>query len=102
MTIFLLFFISFYYYVFWIFFENFSFRKQREKIQWRIHINGIRGKSTVARYAQQFLEKLAITLLVKLQVMLRELFDQMEKTILIAAPILFLLKKSSLSTISGK
>ena len=51
MTIFLLFFISFYGYVFWILFDNFNFRKQREKIQWRVHINGIRGKSTVTRYA---------------------------------------------------
>ncbi|AFY91280.1 poly-gamma-glutamate synthase PgsB [Chroococcidiopsis thermalis] len=50
MTIFLLFFISFYCYVLWILFDNFKFRKQRDKIQWRIHINGIRGKSTVTRY----------------------------------------------------
>lgn len=102
MTIFSLSFNSFYCYVFWIFFDNFSFIKQREKIQWQIHINSIRGKSTVARYAQQFLEKLAITLLVELQAVLRELFNQVEKTILIAAPILFLLKKRSLSTISAK
>lgn len=50
MTIFLLSLSSFYIYVSWLLISYSRFKSQRDKIEWRIHINGIRGKSTVTRY----------------------------------------------------
>lgn len=50
MTLFLISLMTFYSYISYaLFFCNY-FEKQRNKIKWRIHINGIRGKSTVTRY----------------------------------------------------
>ena len=50
MTVFLLSLTSFYLYTAWLLLGYFNFQEQRDKIQWRIHVNGIRGKSTVTRY----------------------------------------------------
>ena len=50
MTVFLLSLTSFYLYVAWLLAGYLNFQEQRDKIQWRIHVNGIRGKSTVTRY----------------------------------------------------
>lgn len=102
MTIFLLFFISFYCYVFWIFLTTLVLENNGKRSNGEYILMAPEGNLLSQDTRKQFLEKLAITLLVKLQVVLRELFNQVEKTILIADPILFLLKKRSLSTISGK
>jgi len=50
MTVFLLSLTSFYLYVAWLLVSYLNFQEQRDKIPWRIHVNGIRGKSTVTRY----------------------------------------------------
>lgn len=50
MTVFLLSLTSFYLYIAWLLVSYLNFQDQRNKIQWRIHVNGIRGKSTVTRY----------------------------------------------------
>jgi gamma-polyglutamate synthase len=50
MIIFLLSLMSFYAYTSWILVSYSKFKRQRNKIQWRIHVNGIRGKSTITRY----------------------------------------------------
>lgn len=50
MTIFLLTLTSLYAYTFWLLSFHWKFGKQRDQIKWRIHVNGIRGKSTVTRY----------------------------------------------------
>lgn len=50
MTVFLLSLTSFYLYVAWLLVSYLNFQEQRDKIRWRIHVNGIRGKSTVTRY----------------------------------------------------
>lgn len=50
MTVFLLSLTSFYLYTAWLLIDYVNFQKQRDKIQWRVHVNGIRGKSTVTRY----------------------------------------------------
>lgn len=50
MTLFMLFLASFYGYVTWVLLRYLRFQKKRDSIQWRVHINGIRGKSTVTRY----------------------------------------------------
>jgi poly-gamma-glutamate synthase PgsB/CapB len=50
MTIFLLFLISLYAHTSWILLSYLNFKHQRNQIQWRVHVNGIRGKSTVTRY----------------------------------------------------
>lgn len=50
MTVFLLSLTSFYLYIAWLLVSYLNFQEQRDKIQWRIHVNGIRGKSTVTRY----------------------------------------------------
>ncbi|MGL4880735.1 MAG: hypothetical protein ACRC8K_06685 [Waterburya sp.] len=50
MTIFLLTLISLYAYTFWLLSFHWKFGKQRDRIKWRVHVNGIRGKSTVTRY----------------------------------------------------
>ncbi len=51
MVIFLLTLMGFYAYISWMLASYSKFKHQRDKIQWRIHVNGIRGKSTVTRYA---------------------------------------------------
>ena len=50
MTIFLLSLGSLYLYISWLLVSYLKFKKQRDRIQWRVHVNGIRGKSTVTRY----------------------------------------------------
>ncbi len=50
MTIFLLMFSSVYLYIAWILLSYQYFQRQRDKIPFRVHVNGIRGKSTVTRY----------------------------------------------------
>jgi gamma-polyglutamate synthase len=50
MILFLLSLTGFYAYTIWMLVSNFQFKNKRDKIQCRIHINGIRGKSTVTRY----------------------------------------------------
>ncbi|MBD1945062.1 poly-gamma-glutamate synthase PgsB [Coleofasciculus sp. FACHB-712] len=50
MSIFLLSLTSLYLYISWALISYVSFKKKREEIEWRVHINGIRGKSTVTRY----------------------------------------------------
>ena len=50
MTIFFLSLTSFYFYTAWLLSDYVNFQEQRDKIQWRVHVNGIRGKSTVTRY----------------------------------------------------
>lgn len=50
MTVFLLSLTSFYLYVAWLLLGYLNFQEQRDKIRWRVHVNGIRGKSTVTRY----------------------------------------------------
>jgi gamma-polyglutamate synthase len=50
MTVFLLSLTSFYLYIAWLLASYLSFQEKRDKIPWRIHVNGIRGKSTVTRY----------------------------------------------------
>ena len=50
MVIFLLSLTGFYAYLSWMLATYLEFKHQRDKIQWRIHVNGIRGKSTVTRY----------------------------------------------------
>jgi poly-gamma-glutamate synthase PgsB/CapB len=50
MTVFLLSLTSFYLYIAWLLVSYLNFQEQRDKIPWRIHVNGIRGKSTVTRY----------------------------------------------------
>ena len=50
MTLFLMFLVSFYIYITWILMSFLKFSRQRDKIGWRVHVNGIRGKSTVTRY----------------------------------------------------
>jgi len=50
MTVFLLSLTSLYLYTAWLLGGYLNFQKQRDKIQWRVHVNGIRGKSTVTRY----------------------------------------------------
>lgn len=50
MVIFLISLMSFYGYMSWMLVCYSNFKHQRNKIQWRIHVNGIRGKSTVTRY----------------------------------------------------
>lgn len=48
--IFLLSLMGFYAYTSWMSASYLKFKHQRDKIQWRVHVNGIRGKSTVTRY----------------------------------------------------
>lgn len=50
MSIFLLSLMSFYLYTTWLLVSYLNFQKKRRKIQWRVHVNGIRGKSTITRY----------------------------------------------------
>ncbi|MBW4681597.1 MAG: poly-gamma-glutamate synthase PgsB [Microcoleus vaginatus WJT46-NPBG5] len=50
MTVFLLTLTGFYLYIAWLQLVYLDFQKQRDKIEWRVHVNGIRGKSTVTRY----------------------------------------------------
>jgi poly-gamma-glutamate synthase PgsB/CapB len=50
MTIFLLSLTSFYLYIGWLLLAYTRFQDERAKIPWRVHVNGIRGKSTVTRY----------------------------------------------------
>ena len=50
MTIFFLSLTSSYLYTAWLLLGYVNFQEQRDKIQWRVHVNGIRGKSTVTRY----------------------------------------------------
>ena len=50
MTIFLLSLAALYFYISWLLVSYLNFKKQRDRIQWRVHVNGIRGKSTVTRY----------------------------------------------------
>lgn len=50
MTLFLLTLLSLYTYIFWLWTVSWKFKRQRDRIQWRVHVNGIRGKSTVTRY----------------------------------------------------
>ncbi len=50
MTIFLLTATGIYLYVVWILISYQWFKRQRDKIPFRVHVNGIRGKSTVTRY----------------------------------------------------
>jgi len=57
MMIFLLSLTSFYFYTAWIIGGYLNFQKQRNSIKWRIHVNGIRGKSTVTRYVAAVLRE---------------------------------------------
>lgn len=50
MTVFLLSLGGIYLYVAWMLLSFINFKRQRDKIPFRVHINGIRGKSTVTRY----------------------------------------------------
>jgi poly-gamma-glutamate synthase PgsB/CapB len=50
MTLFLLTLVSLYSYTFWLLTVHWKFKGKRDRIQWRVHVNGIRGKSTVTRY----------------------------------------------------
>ena len=50
MTLFLLTLVSLYAYTFWLLAVRWKFQRKCDRIQWRIHVNGIRGKSTVTRY----------------------------------------------------
>lgn len=50
MTVFLLALTSLYTYVSWSLASYLRFTTQRDNLEWRVHINGIRGKSTVTRY----------------------------------------------------
>ncbi len=50
MTLFLLTLVSLYVYTFWLLTVGWKFKRQRDRISWRVHVNGIRGKSTVTRY----------------------------------------------------
>lgn len=50
MAIFLLSFMSLYVYTSWALASYLHFKSQRDQIKWRVHVNGIRGKSTITRY----------------------------------------------------
>ena len=50
MTLFLLTLIGSYVYTVWLLTSYEKFQNQCNRIQWRVHVNGIRGKSTVTRY----------------------------------------------------
>ncbi|MGK7873664.1 MAG: poly-gamma-glutamate synthase PgsB [Xenococcaceae cyanobacterium] len=50
MALFLLSISSLYIYISWLMLSYRNFEKQRDKIPCRVHVNGIRGKSTVTRY----------------------------------------------------
>jgi gamma-polyglutamate synthase len=50
MLIFLISLTSFYFYISWALFFSQKFRANQHQIQWRVHVNGIRGKSSVTRY----------------------------------------------------
>ncbi len=50
MTLFLLTLIGSYVYTVWLLTSYEKFQSQCDRIQWRVHVNGIRGKSTVTRY----------------------------------------------------
>ncbi len=50
MTLFLLTLIGSYVYTVWLLTSYEKFQNQCDRIQWRVHVNGIRGKSTVTRY----------------------------------------------------
>lgn len=50
MTIFLLTASGIYFYIVWLLLSYQWFKRQRDQIPFRVHVNGIRGKSTVTRY----------------------------------------------------
>jgi poly-gamma-glutamate synthase PgsB/CapB len=50
MTVFLMSLMSFYFYTAGLLVGYLNFQRERDQIQWRVHVNGIRGKSTVTRY----------------------------------------------------
>jgi gamma-polyglutamate synthase len=50
MTLFYLCLSSLYIYIFWSLVSYLTLKRQRDRIKWRVHVNGIRGKSTVTRY----------------------------------------------------
>ena len=50
MAIFLILSTVLYSYVVWLILSYYNFQNQRERILFRVHVNGIRGKSTVTRY----------------------------------------------------
>lgn len=57
MTIFLLTATGIYLYIVWLLISYQWFKQQRDKIPFRIHVNGIRGKSTVTRYVSAVFRK---------------------------------------------
>ena len=57
MTIFLLVLTAVYFYIVWLLVSYQRFRKERDQIAIRIHVNGIRGKSTVTRYVAAILRE---------------------------------------------
>lgn len=83
MVIFLISLMSLYGYMSWMLVSYSSFKHQRNKIKWRIHVNGIRGKSTVTRYTSRFLGLLDIMFLEKQLAVLLEFCAQMEKTMIL-------------------
>ncbi|NBD33494.1 MAG: poly-gamma-glutamate synthase PgsB [Cyanobacteria bacterium] len=57
MTIFLLVVSGVYVYILWLLLTYQSFQRQRNRILFRVHVNGIRGKSTVTRYISAILRE---------------------------------------------